>query len=59
MNNKFIYVFSPDDRDLLLSNGCCLLKADETQNLYIFKYNNEAIFSKHDIAFVMSDVLTF
>lgn len=59
MNNKFIYVFNAKDRDILLQNGLQLLKSDESQDVYIFKYKQNDILSQHDIAFVLSNVLSF
>ena len=34
---KFIYAFSESDRDILLSQGYTLLKADNTKKMYVFK----------------------
>ncbi len=58
MNNAFIYVFSDEDRDILLQNGYTLLKADENNNLYIFE-NSGAKYEELGVAFVLSNTLTF
>lgn len=56
---KFIYAFSESDRDVLLSQGCTLLKADNTQKIYVFKNKEELCFSMNDGTFALSDILTF
>ena len=58
MNNAFIYVFSDEDRDILLQNGYTLLKADENNNLYIFE-NSDTKYEELGVAFVLSNTLTF
>lgn len=56
---KFIYAFSEPDRDVLLSQGYTLLKADNTQKIYVFKNKEELCFSMNDGTFALSDILTF
>lgn len=56
---KFIYAFSESDRDVLLSQGYTLLKADNTQMIYVFKNKEELCFSMNDGTFALSDILTF
>ena len=33
---KFLYVFSKEDRDLLIADGYTLLKSDDKNDLYVF-----------------------
>ena len=42
---KFIYAFSESDRDILLSQGYTLLKADNTKKMYVFKNKEELQYS--------------
>lgn len=56
---KFIYVFSESDRDTLISQGYILLKADNTQKMYVFKNKEELCFSMNNETFILSDTLTF
>lgn len=56
---KFIYAFSESDRDVLLSQGYTLLKADNTQKIYVFKNKEALCFSMNDGTFALSDILTF
>lgn len=55
----FIYVFSTQDRDKLLSKNYNLLKSDERNNIYVFENNNQLVFDNTDMKFVFSDTLTF
>ena len=55
----FIYVFSTQDRDKLLSKNYNLLKSDERNNIYVFENNNQLVFDNADMKFVFSDMLTF
>lgn len=55
----FIYVFSTQDRDKLLSKNYNLLKSDERNNIYVFENNNQLVFDNSDMKFVFSDMLTF
>lgn len=62
MENKFIYVFSLQDRDKLIKLGCKLIRSDESKNIYTFSNLNndgEMVFSANDIKYIMSDTLTF
>lgn len=57
----FIYVFSNQDRDQLLSDGYELLKSNEFEEVYIFLYGDDKTsekFKKLD-KYIISDVLTF
>lgn len=56
---KFIYAFSESDRDILLSHGYILLKADNIKKMYVFKNKEELCFSMNDGTFALSDILTF
>ena len=61
MMPKFIYVFSAQDRDTLLSNGYSLLKADYEKKIFVFENkpcsDTPPYYSK--IKCVETDVLTF
>ncbi len=60
MDNKFIYVFTDDARDKLLSMGFKLLKQSPGKT-YIFDSTNVdfSIHDINDISFITSDTLTF
>lgn len=55
----FIYVFSDEGRDVLLSRQYELLKSDETKHIYIFVNKVEQKFSCDGVPFVLADTLTF
>ena len=59
MQDKFIYVFSDEDKDKLLSLGYTLLQSCEQQNMFVFQSNGDMNFLNGDIAFVLSNMLTF
>lgn len=61
MFNKFVYVFSVEDKEKLLNRGYTLLKDDSANNVYIFKSDESITFSALDGVedYVTSDVLTF
>lgn len=65
MDNKFLYVFSKEDRDALIEEGLSLLKEDADNAVFIFKADeckdNERInFAYRNIGHcVLSDILTF
>lgn len=56
---KFIYVFTKEMSDVLVTLGFSLVKSDEKNKIYIFENNpeKEFTFSKKD--FVFSNTLTF
>lgn len=56
---KFLYVFSKEDRDLLIADGYTLLKSDDKNDLYVFVNQTNMNFDLIDMTFVRSDVLTF
>lgn len=59
---KFLYVFSVEDRDALLSAGYTLLKSDE-KGLFVFANQANQTFEQNtaltSVLYVRSDVLTF
>ena len=56
---KFIYVFTDQDRDELLSRGYILLKEDKSNQIYIFSYDGkEENFDSLNL-YCFSNVLTF
>ena len=59
MKNNFIYVFSTKDRDKLLDKNYTMIKANTTQNIYIFKNQEKLDFSKNDFNYILSNTLTF
>ena len=59
MTNRFIYVFSQDDRDLLSSLGFVLLKSDDEASIYVFINDERRNFEAYDMRFALSDTLTF
>lgn len=56
---KFLYVFSKDDRDLLIAAGYTLLKSDDKNDLYVFVNQANLAFDLADMYFVRSNILTF
>lgn len=56
---KFIYVFSKNDRDSLIAAGYALLKSDEKNDLYVFVNQANMTFDLVDVSFVWTDILTF
>ncbi len=65
MEDKFIYVFSTEDRDKLIAAHYRLIKTNcgnKTQ-MYVFEKNKDLEFAVDTLAtlkrFVLSDVLTF
>lgn len=57
--DKFIYVFSSNDKELLQSMGFVLIKSDEPNSTFVFKNQNQMKFSKLDISYITSNTLTF
>lgn len=57
---KFIYVFSQDDKEKLITAGYNLLKADTQNDIYTFEANEKLNFALNSLVeFVESDKLTF
>ncbi|MBQ8135058.1 MAG: hypothetical protein IJ192_11730 [Clostridia bacterium] len=59
MNDKFIYVFSREDYEELLSSGMNLIKADESNHVYIFENDKKRKFDMNEMEFVITDVISF
>ena len=57
MDDRFIYVFTTDDRDALLESGLFLLKEDLHSNIFIFENNDEAKFSLSGVNHVLNSQL--
>ncbi len=55
----FIYVFSNDSRDKLLSAGFHMLKEDEKQEIFVFENPVNLKFAMPDVSYILSDTLTF
>lgn len=60
---KFIYVFSDKDKDMLLSMGFELIQEDSNNGIYIFENdlaNVDLVFSEiEDLKYTLSDTLRF
>ena len=55
----FIYVFSSEDRDKLISKGYKLISSNERTNVYAFENDNQLTFGEPGVKFCFSDTLTF
>lgn len=55
----FVYVFSKEARDKLLSKGYRLLKADEDNDTFVFENDASMRFSLDGISVIKSNTLTF
>lgn len=61
-NKKFIYVFSKEDYETMLSLGYTVLKEDATRNIFIFLYANEKrqdFSMRPNVTYCLSDTLMF
>ena len=56
---KFLYVFTKEARDKLMSANFKLLKSDERNESYVFANQTDMTFALSDISFIRSDTLTF
>lgn len=56
---KFLYVFSKDNRDSMIAAGYTLLKSDDKNDLYVFVNQTNLAFDLADMYFVRSNTLTF
>lgn len=56
---NFIYVFSADGKDKLLSMQYELLKSDDARNIFVFLNKERQDFSCDGIPCAISDTLTF
>lgn len=59
MMRHFLYVFSDEERDALLSLNYKLLKSDAGNHVYVFENEDVVKFDQHSVKAVQSDVLTF
>ncbi len=57
--NSFVYVFSDEGRDTLLSRQYQLLKSDEKKHIYIFVNKDQQNFVCHGVPYALSNTLTF
>lgn len=55
---KFIYVFTAEDKDILVRNGFILLSSDERNKVYIFAAREDMSFCLTNIDHVETDSLT-
>jgi len=56
---SFIYVFSAEGRDKLLSMQYELLKSDDAKSIFVFLNKGRQNFSCDGIPWAVSDTLTF
>lgn len=59
MNDKFVYVFSEEDKQKMLLAGYKLLTGNDVSGVYVFENSNSAKFSMNDVRFATSNVLRF
>lgn len=57
--SEFIYVFSDEGRDVLLSRQYKLLKSDVVKHIYVFLNKGEQNFACDGIPYALSSTLTF
>lgn len=57
--NGFIYVFSDEGRDILLSRRYELLKSDNAKHIYVFVNKGDQNFMCDGVPYALSDTLTF
>lgn len=57
--NSFIYVFSDEGRDILLSRRYELLKSDELNHIHVFINKDEQNFACDGVPYALSNTLTF
>lgn len=55
----FIYVFSDEGRDILLSQQYELLKSDNIRHIYVFVNKDGQNFVYDGVPYALSDTLTF
>lgn len=59
MNEKFIYVFSIEDRERLLKIGFTPIQQDDKQDVYVFENNPDLFDELEGITFCPTSVLRF
>lgn len=57
--DKFIYVFTKEAFDKLITDGYTLLKADNENLIFVFENSGSLKFGLTDDEFVFSSTLTF
>lgn len=57
--DKFIYVFTDENKQLLLSQGYTLLKSDIEREMYVFENKETLNFSLSQSDYICSNILTF
>ena len=55
----YLYVFSDEERDELISAGYVLVTADEQQHRYVFENQDVIRFDLNKVKAIPSDILTF
>ena len=59
MMGKFIYVFSEEARDKLLSCGHKMLGSNDPDGVFVFARSDNMVFDLDDISYIESDTLSF
>lgn len=57
--DKFIYVFTDENKQLLLAQGYTLLKSDIEREMYVFENKETLNFSLSESDYICSNILTF
>lgn len=57
--NRFMYVFSKEDRDDLVAAGYTLIQNDEENKIFVFENKNNLTFDKKNVEHIETDTLTF
>lgn len=56
---KFLYVFTEEDKNALIAAGYFLLKSDKANNIYVFENREKECFALDKSEHLFSDTLTF
>lgn len=59
VEEKFIYVFSDEDRDKLIAAGFRMMRHDDKQHIYTFENREDLHFALKNMAYMPSNTLTF
>ena len=59
MKAKFIYVFSAEDKERMLSQGYELVRAEPNGKFYVFANKDDVHFENENMKFSYSNMLSF
>lgn len=59
MDSKFIYVFSTNDRDMMIDAGFKLLYSSPEGNCYQFLADDRLTFALDNVRYVLTNRMTF